>query len=470
MPLVFGGKGFVGRGGAVIIVLAALLTAACSESAPPVADAPLSAHTVVAPTYSPVPSSTPAPPSLTPTRTVQPVARVIFNIEVTPTPIPGATFTPTPEPTTTPEPTVQARTPEPVSFAPTSTPFVTFAGTPQATRTPFATPRPPAPTQPLVAPTAPPVVSATVTSVTPVAVQATVRPEPTPVLAVTAVLVVSPVPVEQPPVVEVTRTPPFVSMDKYAEFSGYMLQRINSAREQAGIDLVVLAHNPAAQAHAEELLANCVVSHWSEDGLKPYMRYAHAGGYQENEENAAGANFCVGEGYEPVVNIEVEIDGVMGGWMNSPGHRRNLLDPAHKQVSVGLAWDAFNFFAVQHFEGDYVTFSHGPMISEGVLSISGATRNGVVFASPDDLAVQIYYDQPPHALSRGQLSRTLCYDFGLTVAAVRPPAPVGYEYTDASYEHTYRTCADPYDIPVNVPPPMTVEEGDYIFHELYKGR
>ena len=44
----------------------------------------------------------------------------------------------------------------------------------------------------------------------------------------------------------------------------------------------------AAQLHAESLPESCFSSHWGIDGLKPYMRYSLAGGYQRNGENGNG--------------------------------------------------------------------------------------------------------------------------------------------------------------------------------------
>ena len=68
-----------------------------------------------------------------------------------------------------------------------------------------------------------------------------------------------------------------------------MLQLINEERVRAGVAPVVLGDNIAAQLHAESALENCFSSHWGIDGLKPYMRYSLAGGYQSNAENVSWA-------------------------------------------------------------------------------------------------------------------------------------------------------------------------------------
>ena len=229
-----------------------------------------------------------------------------------------------------------------------------------------------------------------------------------------------------------------------------MLELINAEREKAGVDPVVLGNNIAAQLHAESSLENCVLSHWGVDGLKPYMRYSLAGGYQSNGENGLGLNYCVGPGWQPLDSITQEIRDAVTEWMDSSDHGRNILDPWHKKVNIGLAWDRYNINAVQHFEGDYVEYESLPIIVDHDLSMSGTLKNGVAFYN-----AQIYYDPPPHSLTRGQLSKTYCYDFGLLVAALRSPAPAGSYYPTDTFQHVLSSCLDPYDVSVDVEAPLS---------------
>ena len=70
----------------------------------------------------------------------------------------------------------------------------------------------------------------------------------------------------------------------------------------------------------------------------------------------------------------------MDGLMNSPGHRRNILDKWHKKVNIGLAWDSYNIFVgIQHFEGGYVEFDVLPGITDGNLTMSGRAINELRF-------------------------------------------------------------------------------------------
>ena len=145
------------------------------------------------------------------------------------------------------------------------------------------------------------------------------------------------------------------------------------------------------------------------------MRYSLAGGYQSNGENGHGSDYCItpSDGYRAFSSIEEEITEAMEGWMDSSGHRRNILDPHHKMVNIGLAWDEYNFIAVQHFEGDYVLFSALPTIQNGILSLFGSPKNGANLGGERGLGVQIFYDPLTHPLTRGQVARTYCYDSGL---------------------------------------------------------
>ena len=168
-----------------------------------------------------------------------------------------------------------------------------------------------------------------------------------------------------------------------------MLELINAEREQAGLNPVEMGDNIAAQLHSESALKNCFASHWGLDGLKPYMRYSLAGGYQSNSENGHGSDYCIthSDGCAAIDPVEEVVRQAMNGWMRSPGHRRNILDKFHKKMNIGLAWDRYNFLAYQHFEGDYVEYEERPSIENGKLSFSGTARNGVRFGEKTDLSV-----------------------------------------------------------------------------------
>ena len=248
-----------------------------------------------------------------------------------------------------------------------------------------------------------------------------------------------------------------------------MLELINLERDRAGVGAVTLGDNDAAQLHVESGIEHCAGGHWGLDGLKPYMRYSLVGGYQSNGENGHGLRYCYGpsDWVRGIEDLRYKVREAMDGWMNSPEHRRNLLESSHRKVNLGLAWDRYNFAAVQHFEGDYVGYEALPAIRTGVLSLQGTLKNGAAIHSERDLGVQIFYDPPPHSLTRGQLSRTYCYDGGLKVASLRPPLQPNWSYPTNQFAQTTDPCADPYDVPSDAPAPRSGDEAHRHWQEAY---
>ena len=248
-----------------------------------------------------------------------------------------------------------------------------------------------------------------------------------------------------------------------------MLELINAERANAGVGPVVLGDNVAAQLHAEAALEHCFASHWGLDGLKPYMRYSLAGGYQSNAENSRGADYCISsaDGYRTLGSIREEIDDAIAGWMESPGHRRNMLDPLHKRVNIGITWDRYNVRMFQHFEGDYVTFLAIPSLEGGLLTLAGTVRNGAEIRALRDLGVDIFYDSPPMPLTLGQVSRTYCYDNGLQVASLREPLSDGRSWASAAFTQSYSPCQDPADVSPTTPPASSHDEANRLWQDAY---
>jgi uncharacterized protein YkwD len=54
---------------------------------------------------------------------------------------------------------------------------------------------------------------------------------------------------------------------------------------------VLLSNNRAAQLHAENMLNTKILSHWTTDGMKPYMKYTVYGGTGHVGQNVAYDGF-----------------------------------------------------------------------------------------------------------------------------------------------------------------------------------
>jgi len=81
----------------------------------------------------------------------------------------------------------------------------------------------------------------------------------------------------------------------------------------------------AARGHSLDMAEHDYFSHTSLDGRSPWDR-ARAAGYEQ----AIGENIAKGQ---------PSPESVMDAWMNSPGHRNNILNCDAKAIGVGLAYD-----------------------------------------------------------------------------------------------------------------------------------
>ncbi|MBB4930335.1 uncharacterized protein YkwD [Lipingzhangella halophila] len=98
---------------------------------------------------------------------------------------------------------------------------------------------------------------------------------------------------------------------------------VNEERADAGCDPVSTngALTRAAEKHSKDMAARDYMAHESPDGTTPAER-AQSEGYD------AWSGENVAAGYDSP-------EAVMEGWMNSPGHRRNILNCDNTAIGVG---------------------------------------------------------------------------------------------------------------------------------------
>ena len=107
-----------------------------------------------------------------------------------------------------------------------------------------------------------------------------------------------------------------------------MLQRVNDERRTAGRPPLVLEPRlvQCAQRYADLMLARSHYGHRGPDGDTIRERAERAG---YDKYLALGENLAQGQ---------YSVQEVMDGWMQSPGHRENLLSPGFRDVGFGLAY------------------------------------------------------------------------------------------------------------------------------------
>jgi uncharacterized protein YkwD len=119
----------------------------------------------------------------------------------------------------------------------------------------------------------------------------------------------------------------------------------NAERANAGCGPVTMNNTLAivAQAHAVDMAENDFFDHNSLNGDSPFDRM-QAAGYHFS---AAGENIAAG--YASPASV-------MAGWMNSDGHRANILNCSFTEIGVGyykLANDTGDFNYVHYWVQDF---------------------------------------------------------------------------------------------------------------------
>ncbi|MFF3327391.1 CAP domain-containing protein [Streptomyces sp. NPDC002889] len=105
-----------------------------------------------------------------------------------------------------------------------------------------------------------------------------------------------------------------------------VLQLVNSERSKAGCSPVTLNAklSKAALDHSKDMSSHTNMSHTGSDGSNPGDRITRAGySWSTYGENVA-------YGYTTP-------ESVMAGWMDSPGHKANILNCEFKEIGIGLA-------------------------------------------------------------------------------------------------------------------------------------
>ncbi len=121
----------------------------------------------------------------------------------------------------------------------------------------------------------------------------------------------------------------------------------NRAREARGLSALAWDERlyRAARAHALDMLRRGYFGHQAPGGPEPKERYFRVGVYALK----AAENLYELDG--PYLPADFARRAV-AGWLKSPGHRRNLLDPGFDKMAVAVVAKGRRYLAVQEFAYD----------------------------------------------------------------------------------------------------------------------
>ena len=239
-------------------------------------------ESVITDTLTNTPAFTATPTSApTPAATYTPIPTATYTPTDTPTPIPTATYSPTPTATFTPAPTA--------TFTPV--PAAAFKPMPKATYTPVPTPRP----APKLSP------------------RPTASPRPT--LAPAAAVA------------------PITAASRYntnIQYINKVIELVNTERTKAGLS--TLAADPALM---EAALYKC-------QNISNTRQFSH-------DSSTYGKSYVLMDLFdikyaawgENIASGQLTPEEVMNAWMNSPGHRDNILSEKYQYIGVGFLYDDY---------------------------------------------------------------------------------------------------------------------------------
>ncbi|MCK5871705.1 MAG: CAP domain-containing protein [Methylococcales bacterium] len=152
-----------------------------------------------------------------------------------------------------------------------------------------------------------------------------------------------------------------------SEFDNELLRLVNIEREKVGLSALSLSAKlgDAAQRHAQDMATNNYFSHTGLNGSTVSDR-TKATGY---ESGFVGENIAAGRATP---------SETMQQWMNSQGHRENILKAGYKAIGFGYTSDQnseYRHYWVQVFGGDVDQTSSQPTPKVSQLSKSDAIFN-----------------------------------------------------------------------------------------------
>jgi uncharacterized protein YkwD len=137
------------------------------------------------------------------------------------------------------------------------------------------------------------------------------------------------------------------------ELERRIFQLTNDARRKNHLPSLDWDNNLAAKARAksDDMLTKNYFSHTSPEGKTLKDRFQEEKPASIRNISRIGENIYMGAKLDYSTDIKTQARLIVDGWMTSPGHRRNILDPNYTHLGVGVAAKGKMCYATQVFAG-----------------------------------------------------------------------------------------------------------------------
>jgi uncharacterized protein YkwD len=135
------------------------------------------------------------------------------------------------------------------------------------------------------------------------------------------------------------------------ELERRIFQLTNEARRKNRLPALDPDNDLAVKARekSDDMLKNNYFSHTSPEGKTFKDRMLEEKPASFRTMSQAGENIYMGERFDYAVDVKTQARLIVDGWMTSPGHRKNILDPNYTHMGVGVAARDKACYATQIF-------------------------------------------------------------------------------------------------------------------------
>ncbi len=140
-----------------------------------------------------------------------------------------------------------------------------------------------------------------------------------------------------------------------------VLELTNQARRVKGLPPLSMDEDlrRVARAYSDDMLVRRFFDHTNPEGVSFDERISD---HYPHRFHVVGENIWSAFGYNPRKTQQVAQE-IVDSWMNSPGHRENLLSPHYTHLGVGVSSRQDKILATQEFVGKPKTFGFRELIT-----------------------------------------------------------------------------------------------------------
>ena len=202
-----------------------------------------------------------------------------------------------------------------------------------------------------------------------------------------------------------------------AQSANDLIDEVNRLRSEN--DLTPFAVNPIlmkiAQAHADYIASNGVLTHFNANGQPPYQRALDAG-------YSVAGDLSLGGGFAENIHSGASLspEGAVTFWMGDSAQRAAMLSPDLQDIGAGMATaDGITYYVLDFgSESDTPAVTSTPTrpSSEVVISTAGAfgTKEVIVYLSTPEKNGDVY-----HTVLKGEGLWSIAIAYGTTVEQIK---------------------------------------------------